>query len=289
MRLLKTRAFLWAIVLSWSSLQADSCREYLYEPWCDQGLWCDQRQLWCDQECIQNFYIKLMAGASFSQNADIDAPSSVWDPAKQGYNANLGTTPILGGGIGYDVAPWFSTDLTLSYRAQFNYRKFQTPIPNALNDLITPRTRRFNLDIATLMWTFYLNGCCTECLHYEFYCFPGSFYPLIGAGVGVSRLNMFNFRTTGLPANPPSTLKRFASENEYYVTYKFTYQLLAGIEYRYYDCWAISLGYRWFHVSRFDGPRYFRDINGDSFDVDDATWEIRFAAQEAFLEFKLYL
>lgn len=290
MRLLRTCSLLCALTLSWVGLQADPCCEndYLYEPWCDQGLWCDQPQLWSDQTCIHNFYIKVMAGASFAQKADINAPSSVWDPAQQGYDGYLGTRPILGGGIGYDVAPWFSTDLTVSYRAQFDYRKYQTPIPNELNDLGSPRVRRFNLDISSLMWTFYLNGSCTECLHYEFGCIPGSIYPLIGAGVGVSRLCVFNFRTTGLPPRL-SGLPQFASENQYDVNYKFTYQLLAGVEYRYYDCWAISLGYRWFHVSSFRGPRYFRDVNGESFDVGKDTWTIRFAAQEAFLEFKLYL
>ena len=45
-------------------------------------------------------------------------------------------------------------------------------------------------------------------------------------------------------------------------SYHFTYQAMAGLEFRFMECWAISAGYRWFDAGKFKGPKYVRDENG---------------------------
>lgn len=234
----------------------------------------------------QGFYIKAGSGASFAQTAHISAPSVIWDPAVQGYNSGLGVAPILLGGLGYD-SPWISADVTVSYRPNFDYNKFQTPTNNSTPGTLGQTTRRFNLDVGSLMLTLYLNGRCIDALNWKTSDFS-SIYPIIGGGVGGSQMTISNFRSTGLPSLADG-LPSFASENQYTLKYRFTYQVMAGFEFRYRDVCGLSIGYRWFDVNQFKGPRYLRDSEGNAIDVQNNTWRIKFGANEFFLEFKVFL
>ncbi len=234
----------------------------------------------------KGFYIKAGSGASFAREAQISAPSSVWDPAKQGYNSGLGVAPILLGGLGYD-SPWVSTDVTASYRPNYDYSKFQTPTTTTTPGTLGETTRRFDLDVASLMLTVYLNGRGVPGLNWKTGAFS-SIYPVIGGGVGSSQLSIYNFRSTGLPPVVDG-LPSFASENQSSKSYRFTYQVMGGFEFRYRDVCALSIGYRWFDVSQFNGPRYLRDADGNALDVQGDTWKIKFSANEAFLEFKVFI
>ena len=234
----------------------------------------------------QGFYIKLGSGASFARKAHISASPAVWDPAVQGYNGSLGTRPIVLGGVGYD-SPFVSTDITASYRPNFKYSKFQTPSGSSTPGAIGQKTRRFNLDVSSLMLNLYLNGRGFSALNWKVGK-ASSIFPFVGGGVGISQMKIFNFRSTGLPpVDPPQPA--FASENENTIRYRFTYQVMGGLEYRYRDVCALSFGYRWFDVSRFKGPRYIRDENGNAVDVQNNSWKIKFAANEAVVEFKIFL
>jgi len=236
-------------------------------------------------------YLKIGSGASFARRAHIHASSAVWDPAVQGYNSDLGTRPIIEGGIGYEFCPLVAADILFSYRPNFKYKKFQTGInignvPNFLGD----KTRRFNLDLSSLMGTIYLNGRGIRplCWHLGTKAKYGEIYPTIGGGVGVTQVKIFNFRSTGLPPLSDG-LKSFASENEYAIQYEFTYQVLGGFEYRFHNRWALSTGYRWFDVHKFKGPRYIRVANGDTFDAGHNEWRIKFSANELFVQLKVFL
>ncbi len=234
----------------------------------------------------QGFYLKVGSGASFSTKANISAPSSVWDPAQQGYSARLGTTAIGLAGVGYD-SPYVTGEVTVSCRPDYNYSKYQVPTTTATPGTIGTTTRRFDLDVSSAMFSLYLNGRGFKYLHCEAGR-GGVFYPMVGGGVGVSQMTLYNFRSTGLPTVADG-FPSFASENEYSVSYRFTYQVMAGLEYRYHDMFAISLGYRWFDVAQFNGPRYIRDSEGNAVDVQSNTWKIKFKANEVFLELKLFL
>ena len=105
----------------------------------------------------QGFYIKLGSGPSFANEAEIKAPLSIWDTAAEGYNGSLGTAPIILAGLGYD-SPFVSTDITASYRPNYNYKKYQTPTTTDTIGELGSTTRRFTLDVASIMETIYLNG-----------------------------------------------------------------------------------------------------------------------------------
>ncbi len=236
--------------------------------------------------CVKDnaFYLKIGSGASVANRAGVFATPSVWVPAVEGYNAGLGTVPILLGGLGFD-SPFVSTDLTASYRPNFSYKKFQTAVDPSLGT----RTRRFNLDVSSMMLSVYFNGRGFRSLNWETGC-GGSVYPIIGGGIGSSQMRIFNFRSTGLPPVAGGSYPAFTSENQYTISYRFTYQVMAGLEYRYRNWCALSVGYRWFDVSRFRGPRYIRDLTGNSQAIPaNGPWKIKYSANEAFVEFKVFL
>lgn len=245
----------------------------------------------CQDTGCSSFYLKYGSGASVSRKAHVKAPLAIWDEAVQGYNADLGARPIFNAGLGYEFGPIFSTDLLLSYRPHFTYKKFQTGIQNGVQGFLGDKTRRFHLDVLSLMGTAYVSGHGFDCLNWSVGCDCGEFYPLLGVGAGVSRMQIFDFRSTGLPAVDPDvyTSPGFGSENEYLVRYRFTYQVMAGLEYRFNDRWAISTGYRWFDAGRFKGPRYLREPSGIAFDVGGDEWRMNFSAHEWFIELKVLL
>jgi hypothetical protein len=247
----------------------------------------------CETNGAGHAYLKFGSGASISTKSHISAPVAVWDPANQGYDSKLGTRPIVDGGFGYEFCPYAASDIMLAYRPNFKYTKFQTS-ENTFNTpgFLPEKTRRFNLDLLSLMGTIYLQGRDVRYLNWRLPSCFGEIYPIIGGGVGVTQVKIYNFRATGLPPNDPaqSSLLSFSAENQYTIRYRFTYQLMGGLEYRFKNRWALAAGYRWFDLRRFKGPRYFRDREGDSFDAGrNNEWKIDFSANEAFVELKLFL
>ncbi len=234
----------------------------------------------------QGFYIKLGSGPSFANEAEIKAPLSIWDTAAEGYNGSLGTAPIVLAGLGYDSS-FVSTDITASYRPNYNYKKYQTPTTTDTIGELGSTTRRFTLDVASIMETIYLNGRGWRWLDWKVgHC--SSIFPVIGGGVGISQMKLSNFRSTGLSPIVGS-FPSFASENQYSVQYKFTYQLMGGFEFRYKNLCGLSMGYRWFDVGQFNSSQYLRSADGTAMDIGSNPWKIKFAANELFIEFKVFL
>lgn len=245
----------------------------------------------CCSSCYDNdghFYLLFGSGASFSTEAKINAPSEFWSITNQGYNAHLGTTPIIEAGFGYEFLSFLSADILFAYRPDYKYYKFQTTAPAETRNTQT-RTRHFNLDIATVMFSLYASGRGIPGLCWSMPSISSTIYPIIGGGVGTSRLTIYNFLSTGYPPTAAFTVPSFSSSNAYTVRYRFTYQLMAGFEYRMKNSWAFSLGYRWFDPNHFHGPRYVRDYLGNSQDALDNMWRIKFKANEIFFELKVFL
>ncbi len=229
------------------------------------------------------FYIKVDSGVSCAQSADVEAPSPPWTPAIQGYDSGLGNCAIAGFSVGCEVVQVVDFEVNLSNRSTFKYRKFQTPVGGGGS-----YTREFDLGVTPILFSANLLGRGIPHCHWNLGC--GSIYPMIGAGVGVSNLLITNYRTTGLPPSGDSDpYDSFSSENQYTLRKNFTYTILAGVEYSYNNYWAIGTGYRWFDAGRFKGPRYQRVASGAAVDVDSDTWDIRFRANEWFLEFKIFI
>ncbi len=231
-------------------------------------------------------YIKVSPGATFPLKADICARQPVWDPAIQGYNSKFDTRTNFGLAVGYEFCPWMAVEANITYRGQFKYKKFQTPPAGATTDL-PAKTRRFNMDLLTTMGSLVLQGRYFDCCTCE--CDTISVYPIISGGVGTSRIIIWDFRSTGLaPTDDNAPLLSFASENQYSVRWNFSYQLSAGLECRYCDNWAIAVSYRWFDAGRFRGPRYFRDQDGNAFDVCNETWRMHLQANEVVVDLKVF-
>lgn len=235
----------------------------------------------CCQPPDYSFYIKVGSGISCSESANVVAPYPPWNPAIQGYNSKLGNKPIASLSIGCEVSQIVDLEVNISNRSIFKYRKFQTPTIGGGS-----YTRKFDLNITSILFSANLLGRCIPCLNWDIVC--GKIYPVIGAGLGVSNLLITNYRTTGLPPTGDSApYASFSAENQYTLRKNFTYTLLAGFEYSYNDCWAIGTGYRWFNAGHFKGPRYQRVASGSAVDVACDAWKMRFRSHEWFIEFKI--
>jgi len=239
-------------------------------------------QCYC-QPLDGSFYIKAGSGISFAESADVVAPPSTWAPAVQGYNSKLGNQAIADLGIGYEFMHLMDLEVSISTRSTFKYRKFQTPVAGG-----DSYTREFDLDVTPLLFSVNLLGRDFPCLSWDIAC--GKVYPMIGAGIGVSKLLITNFRTTGLPPSGASDPHAsFSAENQYTVHKNFTYTALVGLEYNYNECWAITTGYRWFDAGKFKGPRFQRVATGAAVDVAGEEWKMRFRSNEWFVEFKIFI
>lgn len=230
------------------------------------------------------FYIKVGSGISSSQSADVAAPSTLWNPAAQGYDATLGNCPIAGLSIGCEIFDVMDLEVSISNRSIFEYRKFQTPMSG--NESYT---REFDLNVTPIIFSANLLGRGIPHLNCDVGS-SGKIYPMLGAGLGVSNLLITNFRTTGLPLTGDSSpYESFSSENQYTLRKNFTYTILAGIEYSHNDRWAIGTGYRWLNAGNFKGPQYLRSVSGAAVDIGTNQWDMRFRANEWFIEFKIFI
>jgi opacity protein-like surface antigen len=230
-----------------------------------------------------SFYIKVDSGISCSESANVFAPHPPWNRAVQGYNAKLGNHPIAGFSVGCEFFEILDLEASIANRSTFKYRKFQTPTTGGAS-----YTRRFDLDVTSILVTANLLGKGIPYCHWDIDC--GTFYPLVGASVGMSNLLITNHRTTGLPPTGDSSpYASFGMENQYTLRKNFTYTLLAGIEYNHENYWAIGTGYRWFNAGCFRGPQYQRVANGAAVDVACDTWKIRFRANEWFVGLKIFI
>lgn len=230
-----------------------------------------------------SFYIKVGSGISFSESANVIAPSPPWNPALQGYNSTLGNCPIAALSIGCELLHLLDLEVGLSNRSTFEYRKYQTPTTGG-----DSYTRKFDLSVTPILFSANLLGKGIPYFHWNVGC--GTIYPMIGGGVGASNLLITNYRTTGLPPTGNSSpYESFSAENQYTLRRNFTYTLLAGLEYSYSNRFAVGTGYRWFDAGQFKGPRYQRVASGSAVDVAGDAWKMRFRANEWFIEFRVFI
>lgn len=235
--------------------------------------------------CIQDysFYIKVGTGVSCSESANVVAPSPPWDQAIQGYNSALGNRGMASFGVGCDFMNLVNLEANISSRSSFKYRKFQTSVAGGAS-----YTREFDLDVTPILFSVSLLGRNFPDLNWNIA--GGEVYPLIGVGMGVSRLKITNFRTTGLPATGGSSpFASFSNESQYTLRSNFTYTVLIGFEYSQCDSWAIATGYRWLDAGKFKGPRFLRVDTGAAVDVGGNEWKMRFRSDEWFIEFKIFI
>ena len=237
-------------------------------------------------------YLKFGLGASFSTKGNIQAPLSFWDRAVQGYDDNFGVAPVFETAFGYDCVSFFTVQIGLSYRAHYRYEKFQTP-PDAADrstGFLGQKTRLFAFDVTSLLASCFFNGRGIQALHWQVGPSTSALFPFVGGGAGISEICLYDFRSVDLPpTGRVDDVPSFASENAYTKRYRFTYNIAAGLEYRFLTAWALSLGYRWFATGRFRGPSFIRDRFGNAGDARGLEWKQRLSAHEVFLHLKYYL
>lgn len=238
----------------------------------------------CNQE-LKNyfFYTKIGSGVSCSKSANVIASYPPWNPAIQGYDAKLGNCPIASFSVGCELGHAVDLEFNIANRSIFKYRKFQTPTAGG-----DSYTREFDLNVTSILFSANFLGLGISRLNWDIA--RGTLYPIAGVGLGSSDLLITNYRTTGLPPTGDSTpYPSFSSENQYCLRRNFTYTLLAGLEYNYNDSWGIGTGYRWFNAGKFNGPRYQRVASGSAVDVGGYEWDMRFQANEWFIELKIFI
>lgn len=237
----------------------------------------------CSQSDDYSFYLKIGSGISVSQLANVVAVYPPWTPAIQGYDSALGNCPIASFSVGCELFHILDLEVSISNRSMFEYRKFQTPTAGG-----DSYTREFDLNVTPIIFSASILG--RGIPHCNWDLGDGKLYPMIGAGIGVSNLLITNYRTTGLaPTGDSAPYNSFSAENQYTLRQNFTYTLAAGVEYSHTDRWAIGTGYRWFNAGNFKGPQYQRVADGSAVDLAGDAWDMRFRANEWFIEFKIFI
>jgi opacity protein-like surface antigen len=159
----------------------------------------------------ENIYARIDTGGSFSTNASKDVA------------VDIGSSPIVGVGVGVKMLPFLRTDVTLSYRPGYSFAAPPTPIE--------PPGTTGRGDVKTL--AALVNA------YYDFPTFAG-FTPYVGGGVGVAR-NDIGATTLSANANGATVATLSGS-----TTTQFAWQASAGVSYSIIPAVALDVGYRYF-------------------------------------------
>src|SRR5260221_12710048 len=159
----------------------------------------------------QNIYPRIDTGGSFSTNAGKDVA------------VDIGSSPIVGAGVGVKLLPFLRTDVTLSYRPGYSFAAPPTPIE--------PPGTTGRGDVKTL--AALVNA------YYDLPSFAG-FTPYVGGGVGVAR-NEVGTTTLSDPRSGATVATLSGS-----TTTQFAWQVSAGISYAILPAVALDFGYRYF-------------------------------------------
>ncbi len=238
-------------------------------------------------------FFKIMSGASFSQKADISVDLTFWDPALQGYNNDLGTAPIIGAGFGYQFLSFLSADVSVAYRWNYEYKKFQTTPPNPTTPQPLPsKTRHFDLDSTSVIFTARFHGKGIDGCFYTADSEGSYIAPVLGAGIGFTYHRVSNFFSKFAPTSITKPEPGAGSIGSSTSKTSFTYQLEAGAEYKYKGTWGVTVGYRWFDAGKFKTPNHI--IGGTGLPGNPLAgsmvppWTGKLRAHEVFAELAYY-
>jgi opacity protein-like surface antigen len=156
-------------------------------------------------------YGRVDTGGSFSTNAGKDVA------------VDIGSSPIVGVGVGAKFLPFLRTDFTLSYRPGYSFAAPPTPIEPP------GTTGRGDVKALAAMLNAY----------YDFPSFAG-FTPYVGGGIGVARDEV---GATTLSSNATGATVATLSGA---TTTQFAWQASAGVSYSVLPAVALDVGYRYF-------------------------------------------
>jgi opacity protein-like surface antigen len=218
----------------------------------------------------------LEAGASFSRDITPTLTGGGplgWDPSPEGYTHDLGTSSVLGGGIGYVINPLLLVEIGADRRNSFSYEKFQTS-PATLGS----KTRYFELKNTTVMANAFLNG---SGLSPRFAYRTTNFIidPFLNAGAGLSVNTVTNFHSNKTDSDLVFSMMTDNSINS------FAYQLGAGVNIRTNYGLGIGIGYRFVDAGNFQSNNYIVDNpdTGAASGLATSTWKSDLKTNEVYL------
>lgn len=244
-------------------------------------------------ECSRNLYVKIGAGGSFSQKAGIKVDNRFWDFAPEGYNEDIGNSEFYTVCFGYKILRFFKTDLEVSVRPSFKYKKFQSSSLGTQLGFIGTKTRFFRLSNTSIMGNFYLYASgLSDNLIFDVENYF-SIEPFIGVGIGVAYNTINDFhsvlaRTTnsnGLRLHVVGTvLPEFTKKT-------FAAQATFGLEFLAFDeRLGIDLGYRFFYGGKIETNNFATSLNTHLL-TKAATvppWTGKLKSNEFFINLKLF-
>jgi hypothetical protein len=238
---------------------------------------------------VDKLYILGGVGASFSNDANISADSSFWDPSPQGYNTNLGTSEFYEGGLGYNISPVFSVQITDTYRPSYAYRKVQTPVGGNTPGFLGGKTRYFNLDDNALLATVVLHGAgLSDRLAWKVGQ-ASMLQPFAGVGLGIAYNTVSNFHSE--PMSPPADAPKrdipsVAAMMMPYTSHALAYQGLLGLELTHKNM-SIDFGYRYFNGGQFQSNTYITNpVAGYNYPTLAPAWKGTLTANEVFVDLR---
>lgn len=234
-------------------------------------------------------YILGGVGISFSNNANIAADDTFWDPSPQGYNATLGNSEFYDIGLGYNISPAVSVQVTDTYRPSYAYRKVQTPVGGDTPGFLGGKTRYFNLDDNALLATVILHGAgLSDKLAWSIGQ-TSMLQPFAGIGLGVAYNTVSNFHSE--PQSPPASAPKkdipsVASMMTPYTSHTLAYQGLLGLELTHKNM-SLDFGYRYFNGGQFQSNTYITDpVSGYNYPTVTPAWKGTLTANEVFVDLR---
>lgn len=233
-------------------------------------------------------FVLLGSGGSFSRNADISVNLQQWDPAIEGYNANLNNSVVYAVGIGYQFSCLFDVDLEINSRPAYSYSKFQTPVlGSSTPGFLGSKTRKFELKNVSALINIFVHGSGLN-LFYDLW-YGTIIEPFIGAGLGVSYNKLDNFHSVLATAFIPGSNNVGSIMNANQKS-AFAWQFMIGLSLISNAKYGLDLGYRYFNGGNFESNNYITNVPpGLNQPLIASPWKGTLTANEVFLNLKYYL
>jgi hypothetical protein len=213
------------------------------------------------ESCVDRFFVEVQSGYSSSMDASISAGDD-WDPSPEGYSRDIGGSAYYQMGFGYAHSPCWALQFNASYRPGYTYEQFQTSTAINTPNFLGTKTRYFNLSSTTFMADLTWNKF-SDYYRYCFDCVNMWVSPFIGAGIGVSYNNLYNFHSKvpsqfidGPGTNDVSIPPRVYSIENNFVRQAFAAEGYVGIATQLFCCLNVQLGYKIFYGGVFESNDY---------------------------------
>jgi len=185
--------------------------------------------LYAEMDPASGFYVRFDAGFSSARDSEVQISSG-------SLPADLGTSAIFGGGIGYSFVPGIRTDFTLTYRSGFEQVSGFPQMPTGNAEFKS---------IASLV-SLYLNLVPSERLS-----------PYAGFGIGIARNRLGDVGITNPDGSLFGTIGGKTQTN-------FAWQVCAGVSANLGDRWLLDLGYHYLSAGEYSSQDLLLSSDGSS-------------------------